>query len=221
MTWTRLSDDWADREDLLMVSRSARLLDVEAKVWCNKRLRDGALPRHMLNRITDSDNPAADADELVAAGVWTQTDDGWQLDWTDQESAERVKERREFNANRQRAFRERGERHSRGDHSLCTEKCPHRDVSGGGSRNALGNGARNATVTSPPPLPLPSPSRPKDKGQGERAGRTADAAPARSEGDETTRPAGHEWRDDGSGVSCSVCGLPSSNSVHGPRQAEP
>ena len=82
MTWTRLSDDYAERVCDLGLSRSARLLDVEALIYCNRRVNDGVLPRTALVRVTDSANPMADFAQLVTAGLWSETETGWQLDWS-------------------------------------------------------------------------------------------------------------------------------------------
>jgi hypothetical protein len=45
--------------------------------------------------------------------------DDYILDWSEQETAERVQERKAFNSERQRRFRDWSERHARGDHSAC------------------------------------------------------------------------------------------------------
>lgn len=152
MTWTRLSDDFADSPAMLSASRSARLLHVEALVWCNKHLTDGFVPVAAVRRLTDSEDLEGDTAELVAAGLWTW-DDGWRIDWADQESAERVKERMSSNAERQRRYRERGEKHARGDHSECTSSCPR------SSRNASRNDERGSSVTATRPDPARPPGR--------------------------------------------------------------
>lgn len=89
MTWTRLSDDFTDRPEMLEVSRSARLLHVEAMVWCNRMLTNGRVPAAAIPRITDAEDIGARIDELIDAGLWDALDDStWQLDWSDQESSE-------------------------------------------------------------------------------------------------------------------------------------
>ncbi len=124
MTWTRLSDDYADDAQLNSVSRSARHLNTEALCWCNKHLTDGALPAHMLRRITDADDPNADATELVNAGFWTKTADGWDVDWADQQTAAEVKAERLRKAKNKADYDARGALHNKGDHSTCTKSCP-------------------------------------------------------------------------------------------------
>ncbi|ACZ31088.1 hypothetical protein Xcel_2070 [Xylanimonas cellulosilytica DSM 15894] len=195
MTWTRLPDDFNDRPTMLTVSRSARLLHVEALTYCNRLLTDGLLPRAMLVRITDSPDPAADAAELVAAGLWSQVATGWLLDWADQESAERVRERLAFNAARQQRYRERGERHARGDHSICTDRCPAR--AGNASRNGVRDGSVTASVTATRSVPF----RPLGRnGEGTGAGAPSAGAPGAPR-QEKKKPAGllhEEHRPDGS-----------------------
>ena len=61
MTWAKLSDDWADHPDIIAVSRSARLLHLEALLWSLAQNQDGAIPARALGRITDADDPQADA----------------------------------------------------------------------------------------------------------------------------------------------------------------
>lgn len=119
MTWTKLSDDHFDQIDRLTLSRSALLLDVEAIVWCNRILTDGRVPKSALARFTSSDDPKADAAELVEAGVWTDDGDAYLLDWSDQEPAERVQRGREYRAEKQARYRDRKTRHDAGDHSVC------------------------------------------------------------------------------------------------------
>lgn len=172
MTWTRLSDNYFDRPESLTLSRSAVLLDIEGMVWSNRLLTNGRVPKNALGRLTSSTDPAADVAELVDAGIWTETDDAYMIDWSDQEDAERVIERRSFNADRQRKYRERGEKHARGDHSDCTASCPSSPRNA--SRNGSRNGSDNATVTAT----RPDPTRPQGRGgQGHGADARSAGAP--------------------------------------------
>ena len=68
MTWTRIGDDFTDQPALLEVSRSARLLHVEALVYCNKHLLDGGLPFGALRRITDAEDVVAIDREMLRLG---------------------------------------------------------------------------------------------------------------------------------------------------------
>lgn len=163
MTWTKLSDHLMDELDGLGLSRSARLLHVEALVYCNRLNTDGRLLERHLRRLTDATGD--EVDELVSANVWTELedDDGWQLDWGDQLSAEEVAQRRESARMRQRKRRQ----HLAGDHSECLPRyCPvTRDI----TRDSRPKSQRESRS----PVPTrPDPSRPAPKeggtGTGER-----------------------------------------------------
>lgn len=185
MTWTRLSDDFAGRPDLLGVSRSARLLHIEMLLYCNQHLTDGVFPAGALPRITDADAPADDLNELIRAGVWRPHGErAYIVDWDaeKQEPAARVNERRERATKRQQAYRDRGERHAAGDHSTCTSSCPARRDSVTAS---VTNGVRDRGPSHP--------SRPKGKGDGwDNRGR--DGTPADGRYAPTADPPAARWK---------------------------
>lgn len=165
MTWTRINDTFIDDPRLITASRSARLLHVEGLVWANKHTTDGFIPGAALRRLTDSEAPTADADQLVASGLWEPVEDGWQIDWADQMGSAEVAANRARNAARQRAFRERRQLHADGDHSKCHPyHCPT-------ARNALRNGPTNGVSNDGPSRPVPS--RPVGEGQGQGQGQSA------------------------------------------------
>jgi len=173
MTWTKLSDDHFDREEIFTLSRSATLLDIEAKVWCNRLGNDGHVPAAQLARLTTSPDPEADVAELVAGNVWEVDGNGWQVDWSEQRTKAEVDTDREAGRAKQAAYRDRVKRHGDGDHSACHPKfCP-----------ALSNPLLTGSVTglvSPPDLtcPVPDLTRPVPKGQGTGAGGSTHAATA-------------------------------------------
>jgi hypothetical protein len=163
MTWTRLPDDFTDRPTVLRLSRSARLLHVEALVWCNRLLTDGVIPANVLRRISDSADLDRDVAELADSGLWTRLDDeAWRVDWSDQELAEKVEARRQQNRDRQHRYNKRRERHALGDHSHCTPK--YCDALGNPSSNA----SRNPSDDGLPTRPVPS--RPEGEGRGRGGG---------------------------------------------------
>jgi len=174
VTWTKLPDTFPDREDLLEVSRSARLLLVEILVWCNRHLLDGRITDNALRRCTDAPDVDALRDELTAAGALVRTEDdrAWQVDWSDQERAETVIGRREARAETQRRYRERTEKHKAGDHSVCDPRYCSKAVTG----NATGHETKHQTVTRHHPDPTrpdptrPDPTRPVPEGQGQGEG---------------------------------------------------
>lgn len=181
MTWTRLPDDYYDRPEIVDLSDAAFRLDVVATVWCNKHLTDGAITLKQVRRLPVDLDPQKAITELILAGQWTQTGpDMYQVDWSEQEPAARVQERRERNAESQRLFRERRDLHNQGDHSKCDARfCP---ALREGTRNALRKPSRNASVIDT----RPDPSRPP---QGKGTGRDAHASPSADATGERSLPA--------------------------------
>jgi hypothetical protein len=123
--WARIDDGHTNSPAALSVSRSARLLHIEALVWCNKHETDGSLPRAALAQITDHEDPARGAKELVTAGTWSEVDGGWLVTFDGQETSDarhaRVAvqaEKRAANARDQTRFR----RHRADDHTMC-DRC--------------------------------------------------------------------------------------------------
>jgi len=192
VTWTRISDDRLDKPDLLSCSRSARLLHIEALVYCNRHGTDGLVPHAALGRICDDDDIAGLLKELVDAGAWFAGVEGppaWVIDWAaeKQEPSSRVDQRRRENTARQKLFRRRQELHGAGDHSEC-HSCPVRKLHDRGDhsecdgaqwcRNAVTDGVTDGVGNTPPVPTRPVPSRPRVR-EGERDGganaRTASA----------------------------------------------
>ncbi|RYP84619.1 hypothetical protein EKO23_15255 [Nocardioides guangzhouensis] len=195
MTWLKLSDGFTRQPSMLRLSRSARYLHIEGLEYCNEQLTDGYLPRNALGRVTDDPDPESSVAALVVEGLWQPVgDEGWQLDWSDQERAVAVRRRKKQNAERQAAWRERRDLHKAGDHSKCDPtRCPYltryvsRDVTDNETRDETREGTGSPPVTrdvtddetldvtrnATPPRPLPTrpdPSRPVPKGQGQGQG---------------------------------------------------
>lgn len=168
MTWTRIGDDWTDRPAVLGVSRSARLLLVELYVYANRHTTDGRVPEAALPRLTDAEDWPALLEELAGAELVEQAPPDWLLDWTEQEAADRVHARKAYSAEKQKRYRDRKERHARGDHTACDPRFCERGVTGNETNNVTGR------VTASRPVP----SR-RDKGQGTEGG-SARATPPRS-----------------------------------------
>jgi hypothetical protein len=70
MTWTKLSDDFAD--DCYTLSPAARWLHVEGLIWSNRKLLDLRLDKNQLQRWATDPDAAA---ELVETGFWTDEGD--------------------------------------------------------------------------------------------------------------------------------------------------
>jgi hypothetical protein len=103
MTWTKSSDDYPDR--LLDLSDAAYRLHRAATVFCNRLGLDGSLPRTRLALVPvpPRTRRLAVLRELIDAGHWIETDDGWTLtDFFDaQLSAEEVTLQRRWDVVRQ------------------------------------------------------------------------------------------------------------------------
>jgi hypothetical protein len=189
VTWSRHSDDYSDRADIMGLSDAAYRAHDAALIWSNRQLTNGFIPEMAMPVVlayVRGDHRDAVL-ELEAADLWEHVDDGWLIDWTDQEEADAVKGRRDRTAQRQAAWRERSSRHRVGDHSMCDPtRCkgakveaeltplPTRNGSRNASRNALRNGA--------PTHPVPTPPLPSSLEEGEGAVRLdADASAAARE----------------------------------------
>lgn len=96
MPWGRLDDSLYDHPKLDKLGRHRLAcigLNTLAQSWCNRWLTDGAVPSDRVPRLGGT---IAQADLLVAAGLWERTDDGYRihdfLDYND--SREMVLEKR-------------------------------------------------------------------------------------------------------------------------------
>jgi len=157
MTWTRIGDDFCDREDLLACSRSARLLYVELLVYGNRLELDGRIPSARLTRF--SDDPEA-LTELVDRGLVRVDGGDMVVDWTDQEPAERIQQRRKYNAEKQARYRDRKAACAAGDHRLCDGRfCKSK-----GALPSNETGHETGVVTDSRPVP-PVPSQGQGQGQ--------------------------------------------------------
>lgn len=106
MTWFKVDDQLAFHPKVIEAGNSAMGLWVRAGAWCSAHLTGGALPKHMIGTLGAQ---ARDAKRLVEAGLWEQTDVGFQFrDWEDyQPSKSQVEADKAANRERQRRFRER------------------------------------------------------------------------------------------------------------------
>jgi hypothetical protein len=136
--WTKLHDSLINGR-ALSLSRDARLLGVEAEAWADLQETDGLVPRRALRVVTDLDYGEPFVAELVAAGRWAETDDGWEiigfLDRHDSSSTRA--DDRAFNSARQRGY----QRHAKGKHN---PDGPRSCKSCESTRNAVNNTVRNS-----------------------------------------------------------------------------
>ena len=85
------------------------------------------------------------------------------MDWSEQETRERVHARQQYSAEKQKRYRDRKERHERGDHSACDPRfCK------SATRAVTGNETSNVTglVTVSRPVPSRPIGRDRDSGPG-------------------------------------------------------
>lgn len=108
MTWAKLDDGITDRPELLALPRDVRLVHIEGSVWSCRHETDGQIARHVLRKVTDQPNPEVAAQALVDAGLWAETDTGWEVTGflDDQRSAADIEATRELARVRQRRQRQ-------------------------------------------------------------------------------------------------------------------
>jgi hypothetical protein len=148
VTFTQVDDAWPDSPDVLAVSRSARLLEVEGKCYCNRHLTDGRITRGQWLRATDTETFDEDLTELIDARLVDVIGPGlYQLDWQHQQTREQVENGRA----RRRADNERRakslELHKAGDHTLCTHEGGGRARQTGETSSTASNGPSTGKST--------------------------------------------------------------------------
>jgi hypothetical protein len=152
---------------LLQLPRGIRLLHLEAIVWCKARRTDGAIVEPALRRMTDEDEPTDAAAQLVAAGLWERSGDGWQVvDFTaHQLSRRQVEQRQADNRRRYEEWRDKKRNASPTDEQRVGNgaasqpaSLPARNRTGrvAGSSRAAGAGKRRGGS---PPRPRKAPAR--------------------------------------------------------------
>lgn len=145
MAWGKVDDKLYSSPKWMQVSKGGKALWVSALSWCMAQLTDGAVPKRTCSMLGAS---TQDARSLVEAGLWTETQDGYQFhDWLDyQPSREQVLNERKAAGERQRRARERA-KESRKSHGV-TNSVTHGEV------HPLVTG----DVTVPPTRPDPTPN---------------------------------------------------------------
>lgn len=76
MSWVRIDDKAWSHPKLAGLSGNAVRLWLFGLCWCNQQESDGCVPSAMLRVLGGAPKVAA---ELVAAGLWEATDDGWRF----------------------------------------------------------------------------------------------------------------------------------------------
>jgi hypothetical protein len=105
MTWTKLSDDFA--EECADLSDAAFRTHVEGLLWTMRRETDGTLRPRDVPRLAESPDWQAGVEELVRVGFWEQCDNGYLIvhHMEHQPEAEVIEARRRNDAERQRRKR--------------------------------------------------------------------------------------------------------------------
>lgn len=105
MTWFKIDDTFAYHRKTMAAGNAALGLWVRAGAYCAQQLTDGFVSREVIGTL----GTAAQARRLVTAGLWRETDEGYQFhDWADfQPSREDVTEQRQLSKERQARWRMR------------------------------------------------------------------------------------------------------------------
>ena len=110
MPWFKVDDGFCFHPKALAAGNSALGLWVRAGSWCGANLTGGALPRHMIGTFGAQKR---DAKRLVEAGLWCETEDGYQFNGWNEYQPTKLQVEGERKAARERQARHReAKRHS-------------------------------------------------------------------------------------------------------------
>lgn len=79
MAHIRLPDDLTERPEVVEIGTAAVCLHIAALCYAVRHLTAGKLPSAQVRRLTDAEDTTATVVRLVAAGWWTQEEDGYRL----------------------------------------------------------------------------------------------------------------------------------------------
>lgn len=79
MTWVKLDDHFPDHPKVLAAGPLAAWLYVCGLAYASRYLTDGFVPAAQVPRLADLKQASALAERLVDAGLWEQTDGGYQI----------------------------------------------------------------------------------------------------------------------------------------------
>lgn len=205
MTWVKLSDTFAIEPRWDALSVHAFACHVAAMCDCAQKLTDGRLTTKAVRRLPIVDDPEAAAVELVAAGLWQKTDDGYLIvDYLkDQELAadveDRIQSKRRYDQEFQRDRRKASPQGLRVDEYRAKQAAAAGMSVGDWLAVQRGDVVRPShdVVAPVPTSPLPSrpvPTRPGGTGEGRRGGASGAAGSALtgSPGPGAPREPGHD-----------------------------
>lgn len=145
ITWFKVDDTVWCHPKFLMLSDAAQSLWLRAGAWSAQTLTDGDVPSIAMTLLRGTDDAA---DELVASGLWEQSDDGYRFhDWLKyQPSKDDVVAKRDATAERVRKWRESRNSVSNGVTNNVT--------------NSVSNTVSNSVGNASPVPTRPDPTRP-------------------------------------------------------------
>jgi hypothetical protein len=144
VTWFKIDDGFSDHRKVIALQQSkhwkgALALWTLAGSWCSRHLSDGFVPAPVVTRLGASPQEAG---ALVAVGLWTEAEGGYQFHGWDEHNPSREHVEAKRAAQRERVTRHREKR--AGNASCNALQQNHESVS-------------NAIVTPPPTRPDPDP----------------------------------------------------------------
>lgn len=104
MPWFKVDDGFCFHPKAIAAGNAALGLWVRAGSWCGANLTGGALPRHMIGTFGAQKR---DAMRLVSAGLWSETEDGYQFNGWDEYQPTKAQVEAERKAARERQARHR------------------------------------------------------------------------------------------------------------------
>lgn len=153
MTWFKVDDGFCFHPKALAAGNSALGLWVRAGSWCGANLTGGQLPRHMIGTFGAQKR---DAKKLVEAGLWSETEDGYQFNGWDDYQPTKMQVEAERKAARERQARHREAKRHAVSHAVT---------------EPVTNAVSNGTPTRPDPT---SSSSGTTRGRAKRATRMPD-----------------------------------------------
>ncbi|MFC7582466.1 hypothetical protein ACFQYP_00650 [Nonomuraea antimicrobica] len=109
MPWVRVDDQFPMHRKVRPLSDKAFRLYMSALCWANANLTDGTIRTHEITYVSDVSSPRRYARELCDAGLWSKTNEGWQIhDYLEyQASAIKIREERANKRARQERWLDR------------------------------------------------------------------------------------------------------------------
>lgn len=79
MPWVRLDDTFPEHPKVEQVGPLAGWLHVCALCYCNRNLTDGFIPAARVPKLADIPKPSTHVRQLIRAGMWLETEGGYQI----------------------------------------------------------------------------------------------------------------------------------------------